>query len=67
MTILNMETVTLLIIISVSLAIGAFCGAFIMHCINYTNEQQMLKELDSKTKLLKSYENKYEDDGYEAY
>ena len=54
-------------IIGLSLLIGAFCGAYWMFLIMYKSEQAALKELDSKTKQLEQYENKYEDDGYEAY
>jgi hypothetical protein len=33
----------------------------------YKEEKALEKELDSKNKLLETYMNVYEDDGYEAY
>ena len=53
--------------IFITFSIGAFAGAFWMfHAMNKT-EKKILKELDSKTKQLNQYLNKYVDDDYEAY
>ena len=62
-----MTTIEPMILISISLAIGAFLGAFLMFMSMYNYEQRILKELDSKSKQLEMYENKYDDDDYEAY
>jgi|TARA_Y100000310_G_scaffold344796_1_gene459577 hypothetical protein len=65
-----MEYITLikpLGIIGISFLIGAFFGAYWMFLIMYKTERNLLKELDSKNKLLETYEDVYEDDDYEAY
>jgi hypothetical protein len=53
-------------IITISLLIGAFCGAYWMFLIMYKSEQNALKELDIKTKEVEQWknqwENKYVDD-----
>ncbi len=54
-------------VIGISFLIGAFFGAYWMFLIMYKTEKKLNKELDVKNKLLKTYEDRYEDDGYEAY
>ena len=52
-------------IITISLILGGFCGAYFMFLLMYKTEQKLSKELDSKNRLLDIYEKTYEDDGYE--
>jgi len=56
-----------LILIAVSLSIGAFFGSLWMFFIMHKTENNLRKKLDSTNKLLDSYTNKYDDDNYEAY
>ena len=72
-----MEYTTLwqpLLLIFVSLLIGAFLGALAMFWITHTDNGLLKIDADMKEEeLLKcqdqldSYLNKYDDDGYEAY
>lgn len=56
-----------LIEISVILIVGIFIGSCAMFIHTYKSKRALLKELDSKTRQLEQYQNKYLDDGYEAY
>ena len=51
--------------IGLSLVIGMFMGAYWMFLLMYKTEKNLLKELDSKNKLLNSYIDVYEDDDYD--
>ena len=61
------NTVQPLLSIFISLSIGLFFGAFWMFCLMAKHENKLTKELDSKSKLLDTYINIYENDDYEAY
>ena len=54
-------------LIFVSLCAGLFFGSLWMFYIMYNEQKVLEKELDAKNKLLETYMNVYEDDGYEAY
>ena len=56
-----------LILIGVSLLVGAFLGSLWMFFIMHKTENNLKKELDSINKILDSYISKYDDDDYEAY
>ena len=56
-----------LILIAVSLSIGAFFGSLWMFFIMHKTENSLRKKLDSINKILDSYTNKYDNDDYEAY
>tara|TARA_R100001244_G_scaffold88234_1_gene67266 strand:- start:643 stop:810 length:168 start_codon:yes stop_codon:yes gene_type:complete len=51
-----MEEMVNMIVVFISLGIGLFFGAFWMFMIMRKDELAMMEELDSKTKLLDSYE-----------
>ena len=52
-----MEEIINMTAVSVSLCIGLFLGAFWMFMIMRKDELALEKELDSKTRLLESYED----------
>mgnify|MGYP003148978989 FL=1 len=52
-----MEEIINMTAISISLCIGLFLGAFWMFMIMRKDELALEKELDSKTRLLESYED----------
>ena len=54
-------------VIFVSFGIGVTLGSFWMFWLLSTENSNIKKELDSKNRLLDTYENIYEDDNYEAY
>ena len=56
-----------LILIAVSFGVGGILGAFWMFYVMLKTQNRLEKELDSKSKQLEMYENKYDDDDYEAY
>ena len=64
---MDIEEMQILSMIGISFAAGMFIGALIMHHWNWKTEHALEKELDAKTRQLNQYENKYHDDGYEAY
>ena len=54
-------------LIFVSFGTGVTLGSFWMFWLLSTENSNIKKELDSKNRLLDTYENIYEDDNYEAY
>lgn len=58
-----------LIVIFVSFSMGVFFGSLLMFFKMTHDNEQMKKELDSKTRLLNDYQKwaSYEDDGHEYY
>jgi len=56
-----------ILLVFISCGIGMVLGSLHMWLITYRDVENLKRELDMKTKLLNSYENQYEDDGYEAY
>ena len=54
-----------LLVICLSLFLGLLIGGSVVSYLFVKERVSILKELDSKTKQLDSYTNKYEDDGYE--
>jgi|7_EtaG_2_1085326.scaffolds.fasta_scaffold39276_4 hypothetical protein len=57
-----MEEIVNMTAVFVSLGIGTFIGAFWMFMVMYKHEKVLEDELDSKSKLLDTYMNVYEDD-----
>mgnify|MGYP003137946573 CR=1 FL=1 len=49
-------------IITISLILGGFFGAYFMFLLMYKTEQKLSKELDSKNRLLNIYKKTYEND-----
>jgi hypothetical protein len=64
---LTMESISHLTMIFISFSIGSLFGALWMFSSNYHSNKVLEEELDSKTRQLESFLNKYEDDDYEAY
>ena len=56
-----------IIVIFVSFGIGVTLGSFWMFYLMSRENDSIKKELDSKSRLLDTYENTYENDDYEAY
>ena len=56
-----------LLLIFVSCGIGMILGSCHMFLIMYHENKRLKKELDTKSNILNSYMNEYEDDEYEDY